>query len=74
MNIQHNKFFGGTIITTYMHLDEIDVSKGAFVQTGQPIGKSGNTSVVASRDHLHYAVFDGGKRVDPEFYTVGLNR
>jgi murein DD-endopeptidase MepM/ murein hydrolase activator NlpD len=74
LNIQHNKFFGGTIITKYMHLDEIDVSKGAFVQTGQPIGKSGNTSVVTSRDHLHYAVFDGGKRVDPEFYTVGLNR
>jgi murein DD-endopeptidase MepM/ murein hydrolase activator NlpD len=74
LNIQHNKFFGGTIITKYMHLDEIDVSKGAFVQTGQPIGKSGNTSVVTSRDHLHYAVFDGGKRVDPELYTVGLNR
>ena len=74
LNIQHNKFFGGTIITKYMHLDKIDVSKGAFVQTGQPIGKSGNTSIVTSRDHLHYAVFDGGKAVDPEIYTVGINR
>ena len=74
LNIQHNKFFGGTIITKYMHLNEIDVSKGAFVQTGQPIGKSGNTSIVTSRNHLHYAVFDGGKAVDPELYTVGINR
>ena len=74
LNIQHNKFFGGTIITKYMHLNEIVVSKGAFVQTGQLIGKSGNTSVVTSRDHLHYAVFDEGKRVDPELYTVGLKR
>jgi len=74
LNIQHNKFFGGTIITKYMHLNEIVVSKGAFVQTGQIIGKSGNTSIVTSRDHLHYAVFDEGKRVDPELYTVGLKR
>jgi len=72
LNIQHNKFFGGTIITKYMHLNKIVVSKGARVQTGQLIGKSGNTSVVTSRDHLHYAVFDGGKRVDPELYTVGI--
>jgi murein DD-endopeptidase MepM/ murein hydrolase activator NlpD len=74
--IQHNKFFGGTIETKYMHLNEIDddVSKGAFVQTGETIGKSGNTSIVTSRNHLHYAVFDGGKAVDPELYTVGLNR
>ena len=74
LNIQHNKFFGGTIITKYMHLNEIVVSKGAFVQTEQPIGKSGDTSIVTSRPHLHYAVFDEGKRVDPELYTVGLKR
>ena len=74
LNIQHNKFFGGTIITKYMHLNKIGVSKGDFVQTGQLIGKSGNTSIVTSRNHLHYAVFDGGKAVDPELYTVGINR
>ena len=72
--IQHNKFFGGTIETKYMHLNEIGVSKGDFVQTGDTIGKSGDTSIVTSRPHLHYAVFDGGKAVDPEIYTVGINR
>jgi murein DD-endopeptidase MepM/ murein hydrolase activator NlpD len=52
--------------TEYMHLNSIskNARKGARVSRGDLIGTLGNTGL-SSGPHLHYALFDKGKYVDP---------
>lgn len=48
----------------YSHLDTIDVQKGADVQKGQIIGKTGTTGL-AGGDHLHFGMIVHGIQVSP---------
>ncbi len=49
---------GGTIVTSYMHLDSIrdDLKPGIPVKAGEPIATIGETGVQRSGPHLHFAV------------------
>jgi murein DD-endopeptidase MepM/ murein hydrolase activator NlpD len=49
---------GGTVVTSYMHLDEIraDLKPGIPVKAGTVIGSVGETGVLHSGPHLHFAV------------------
>lgn len=66
-------FFSGRLVvldhglglfTHYYHLDETQVTAGASVPRGQPIGTVGATGR-ATGPHLHLGVTLGGARVDP---------
>ncbi len=56
---------GMGLFTTYSHLSEISVNKGAQVQKGQIIGRTGITGL-AGGDHLHYGMLISGVFVNPE--------
>jgi murein DD-endopeptidase MepM/ murein hydrolase activator NlpD len=58
--IEHDSIY----TTLYAHLSEVFVSPGQQVQIGDTIGLSGNTGLT-SGPHLHYEVFENGKRVNP---------
>jgi murein DD-endopeptidase MepM/ murein hydrolase activator NlpD len=49
---------GGTVVTSYMHLDGVreDLKPGVPVKAGEPIGTVGATGVRSSGPHLHFAV------------------
>jgi len=57
---------GGVAKSYYIHLDKVDVSKGQQVRAGQHIGTVGRTGVKTSPTHLHFAVKEKGKYVNPE--------
>ena len=68
-----NLFFSGNavfidhglgIYSTYLHLSEIMVELGSFVERGQLIGLAGDTGRVTG-PHLHWGVRIIGARVDP---------
>jgi len=46
---------GENLYTIYAHLDRIDVTYGQLVQTGDPLGLSGETGIVTG-PHLHFEV------------------
>lgn len=50
--------------TVYGHLSRLDVRAGEEVTAGQIIGAAGATGV-ATGPHLHFAVWRGGKPLDP---------
>lgn len=58
---------GNGLITMYCHLERIDVTPGASLTRGQPIGLSG-MSGRASGPHLHWSVMLNGVMVDPELF------
>ena len=51
-------------MSAYAHLDEIGVERGAQVQRGQGIGKSGQSGGVTS-PQLHFELRRDGRPVDP---------
>lgn len=57
---------GSRYTTEYMHLSRITkgLRKGSHIDRGSVIGAVGNTGL-SSGPHLHYALFDKGKYVDP---------
>lgn len=55
---------GHGVKTSYLHLDEQDVSWGDEVEAGQLIGKSGNSGM-STGPHLHFVVRIGGRSIDP---------
>lgn len=55
---------GWGVYTGYMHQSEILVTPGERVETGQLIGRVGNTGRVTG-PHLHFEVWVGGVQVDP---------
>ena len=60
---------GWGVYTGYWHQSEIDVKVGDQVQTGQVIGKIGDTGRVTG-EHLHWEVFINGVQVDPETWLA----
>ncbi len=55
---------GWGIYSAYMHQDEILVEVGDLIETGQLIGRVGNTGRVEG-PHLHWEIWAGGVQVDP---------
>jgi murein DD-endopeptidase MepM/ murein hydrolase activator NlpD len=57
---------GGGLVTVYGHLRRINrgIQRGARVERGQTIGAVG-MSGMATGPHLHFAVFDRGRYVNP---------
>ncbi len=60
VKLVHNYGFS----TIYGHLDQIEVSGGAYVKRGELLGYSGNTGASAA-PHLHYEVRYLQRRLDP---------
>ena len=61
--IWHNETFS----TRYAHMSSIAVSAGQYVEQGQIIGYVGSTGD-SFGNHLHFEVYYGGSRVDPDPY------
>ena len=61
--IWHNETFS----TRYAHMSSIAVSAGQYVEQGQIIGYVGSTGE-SFGNHLHFVVYYGGSRVDPDPY------
>lgn len=57
---------GGDYFTLYAHLSEIGVKLGAKVETGDVIGRAGNTGLLEDRAVLHFEIRQGSQAVDPE--------
>ncbi|MCB0835133.1 MAG: M23 family metallopeptidase [Bacteroidetes bacterium] len=60
VQIEHDSIY----TTLYAHLSEVFVTSDQWVQIGDTIGLSGNTGLT-NGPHLHYEVFENGKRVNP---------
>ncbi len=60
--------------TTYCHLDEMNVTEGQEVKSGEVIGKVGNTGWTTG-DCLTFMLQDGnGEYLDPAIYLGGIDR
>ena len=62
---------GNGYVTLYGHLSSISVSEGQGVSSGSTIGYVGSSGI-ATGPHLHFEVFSGGSRIDPEQFFSGL--
>ncbi len=71
----YNAVFGNYVIirhadgyqSLYAHLDTVLTRKGASVNQGDVIGRSGNTGQ-STGPHLHFGMFRNGQAVDPRKY------
>ncbi|HJU22055.1 MAG TPA: peptidoglycan DD-metalloendopeptidase family protein [Casimicrobiaceae bacterium] len=61
---------GGTIVSSYIHLDGIreDLKPGVPVKVGEPIGTVGDTGVKHSGPHLHFAISVRSSVDGPELF------
>lgn len=57
--------------TLYAHLSSISVAKGTVVDKGMVVGHVGSTGV-STGPHLHFEVWSGESRIDPEQFYSGL--
>ena len=57
--------------TLYGHLSYIGVYEGQAVNQGDAIGQVGSTGN-STGPHLHFEVYAGGSRIDPEQFFSGL--
>lgn len=68
--LEHGTVDGKRTETRYHHMSEVTVTAGQVVQAGDEIGKVGNTGNVISMGgggyHLHFAIDQDGKPIDPE--------
>jgi hypothetical protein len=55
------------LYSLYFHLSSIDLRKGAFVERGTRIGRSGSTGM-STGPHLHWELCAKGQAVDPEYW------
>ncbi|MCW3170293.1 M23 family metallopeptidase [Chryseobacterium sp. 09-1422] len=60
IKIRHSKSF----VTSYLHLSEIYYKAGEFVKAGLIIAQSGNSGN-STGPHLHFAVQENGKYINP---------
>ncbi len=60
---------GGVAKSYYIHLDKLYVKAKQTVASGQLIGTVGRTGVTSSPTHLHFAVVENGKYINPEPYV-----
>jgi len=60
----------GPVITVYAHQEELLVSKGHTLQTGDVIGRCGSTGW-STGPHLHFEVRTGGEPKDPMIVLPG---
>lgn len=58
---------GKTTTSVYGHLSAISVQEGELVQSGDEIGKVGETGLTTG-PHLHFEIRVNGKTVDPQKY------
>ncbi len=58
---------GNGYLTRYLHMSQILVKEGQYVQQGQVIGLVGNTGV-STAPHLHFSVYKNNVAVDPMLY------
>lgn len=77
ITVEYDRADGSKYQCTYMHLKDIDVSKGDTVNAGQKIGTSGNTGTRTTGPHLHFGVktisTDGtSKDIDPAIYLAEI--
>jgi murein DD-endopeptidase MepM/ murein hydrolase activator NlpD len=71
----YNAVFGNYVIirhadgyqSLYAHLNTVLTHKGASVNQGEVIGRSGNTGQ-STGPHLHFSIFRNGQAVDPRKY------
>lgn len=59
--------------TAYLHLSEIYYRPGEFVKAGFIIAKSGNTGN-STAAHLHFAVRENGRYIDPSRFLNDLSK
>lgn len=62
---------GNGYITLYGHMSSLAVSQGQSVSQGQCIAYVGSTGL-STGPHLHFEVYQGGGRIDPEMFFSGL--
>ena len=55
---------GNSLISIFLHMNDIHVSKGRNVDKGEPIGTVGNTGM-STGPHLHWSVLLNNTYVDP---------
>lgn len=60
------------VVSSYAHLDSINVKVGQKVSAGAKLGGVGSTGK-STGNHLHYGITVGGKRVDPRTYRWASN-
>lgn len=60
---------GNGLVTTYNHLESIDVRKGQSVQPGEVIAKVGTTGS-STGCHLHFETVQDGRHADPAKWTL----
>ena len=63
---------GNGYITLYGHMSSVAVYNGQYVSQGDTIGYVGSTGW-ATGPHLHYEIWSGGSRIDPEQFYSGLS-
>ena len=56
---------GNGFLSSYSHLNEIFVEEKEYLEKGQLMGTVGSSGRVTG-PHLHFEIFIGGKRIDPE--------
>jgi murein DD-endopeptidase MepM/ murein hydrolase activator NlpD len=59
--------------TRYAHLSSIDVKVGQRVQSGEMVGRIGQTGR-ATGPHLHFEVLEGGRHLDPLRWAQHMGR
>ena len=63
---------GNGFMTLYAHMSSMTVSEGQSVSKGSTIGYVGSSGL-STGPHLHFEVWSGGSRTDPEQFFSGLS-